>query len=183
MGKLGLRDEYNKFLSDIEKNLKNKEDLEYVKIRFSMFVDKVIDQMDMIMDYKEEKMNAIEEKQKEIDDKMGKMQQIIDNIEKDIYSEDGFDFEIICPYCDNEFVVDVDENRTEVECPVCNNIIELDWSGDLEDDDVQNDTQCAGCHGCDIQQEEETEQSETQDQSEQKSDKNNQEKEENDDDM
>ena len=83
---------------------------------------------------------------------MNKMQQIIDNIEKDIYSEDGFDFEIICPYCDNQFVIDVDEDKTEVECPVCNNIIELDWSGDVEEDSECNGS-CSGCHGCDEEQE------------------------------
>lgn len=152
-----LKEEYQNFLEDIEKNLKNKEDLDYVKARFSMFVDKVIDEMDKLIDYKEERMKELEEKQKEIDDKMNKMQQIIDNIEKDIYSEEGFDFEIVCPYCDNQFVIDVDENKTEVECPVCNNIIELDWSGDLEEDTECNGS-CSGCHGCDEEQEEEPEQ-------------------------
>ena len=151
-----LREEYNNFLEDIEKNLKNKEDLEYVKVRFSMFVDKVIDEMDMLIDYKTQKMNELEQKQKEIDDKMGKMQQIIDNIEKDIYSDEGFDFEIICPYCDNQFVIDVDEDKTEVECPVCNNIIELDWSGDVEEDSNCNGS-CSGCHGCDDEPEEQQE--------------------------
>ncbi len=149
-----LREEYNNFLKDVEKNLKNKEDLEYVKVRFSMFVDKVIDEMDMLVDYKTQKMNEIEQKQKEIDDKMSKMQQIIDNIEKDIYSDEGFDFEIICPYCDNQFVIDVDEDKTEVECPVCNNIIELDWSGEVEED-VGCNGSCSGCHGCDEESEEE----------------------------
>ena len=148
-----LREEYNNFLKDIEKNLKNKEDLEYVKVRFSMFVDKVIDEMDMLVDYKTQKINEIEQKQKEIDDKMNKMQQIIDNIEKDIYSDEGFDFEIICPYCDNQFVIDVDEDKTEVECPVCNNIIELDWSGDVEEDSNCNGS-CSACHGCDEEIEE-----------------------------
>ena len=147
-----LREEYKKFLDDMEKNLKNKEDLEYIKVRFSMFVDKVIDEMDMLINYKTQTMKDLEEKQKEIDEKMNKMQQIIDNIEKDIYSEDGFDFEIICPYCDNQFVIDVDEDKTEVECPVCNNIIELDWSGDVEEDSECNGS-CSGCHGCDEEQE------------------------------
>ena len=79
------------------------------------------------------------------------MQQVIDNIEKDIYSEDGFDFEIVCPYCENEFIIDVDENKTEVKCPECQNIIELDWSGDVEDDGEQGTCHggsCQGCSGC-----------------------------------
>ena len=168
-----IKEEYKSFLNDMEKNLKNKEDWEYVKIRFSMFVDKVIDEMDAILEYKEQKMNSIEEKQKQIDDKMNKMQQIIDNIENDIYSEDGFDFEIICPYCDNQFVIDVDENKTEVECPVCNNIIELDWSGDVEDDmDCEQD--CSGCHGCDdIQPEQKQEKQQPQEENKQEKEENN----------
>ena len=174
-----LREEYNNFLKDIEKNLKNKEDLEYVKVRFSMFVDKVIDEMDMLIDYKTQTMKDLEEKQKEIDEKMNKMQQIIDNIEKDIYSEDGFDFEIICPYCDNQFVIDVDEDKTEVECPVCNNIIELDWSGDIEEDSDCNGS-CSGCHGCD--EAPEKEQQEDKKQATQNNDDKKQNKEENNDD-
>ncbi len=175
-----LREEYNHFLEDIEKNLKNKEDLEYVKVRFTMFVDKVIDEMDMLIDYKTQKMNELEQKQKEIDNKMSKMQQIIDNIEKDIYSDEGFDFEIICPYCDNQFVIDVDENKTEVECPVCNNIIELDWSGDVEEDTDCNGS-CPGCHGCDEEIQEE--QLKSEEQTIQDTDKKENQEENNDDDM
>ena len=171
-----LREEYNNFLEDIEKNLKNKEDIEYVKVRFSMFVDKVISEMDMLIDYKTQKMNELEQKQKEIDDKMSKMQQIIDNIEKDIYSDEGFDFEIICPYCDNQFVIDIDEDKTEVECPVCNNIIELDWSGDVEED-IDCNGSCSGCHGCDEEAEEEQQQEKNQ------LDENENKEENNDDDM
>ena len=174
-----LREEYKKFLEDIEKNLKNKEDLEYIKVRFSMFVDKVIDEMDMLVDFKTQRMTELEQKQKEIDDKMNKMQQIIDNIEKDIYSDEGFDFEIICPYCDNQFVIDVEEDKTEVECPVCNNIIELDWSGDVEEDSDCNGS-CSGCHGCD---EETEEQQEDKTQSTQSEDKKEIDEENNDDDM
>ena len=171
-----LREEYNNFLKDIEKNLKNKEDIEYVKVRFSMFVDKVISEMDTLIDYKTQKMNELEQKQKEIDDKMSKMQQIIDNIEKDIYSDEGFDFEIICPYCDNQFVIDIDEDKTEVECPVCNNIIELDWSGDVEED-IDCNGSCSGCHGCDEEPEEEQQQEKNQ------LDENENKEENNDDDM
>ena len=143
-----LKDEFNSFIKDIEDNLKNKEDIDYVKVRFSMFIDQVVEQMDILIDYKTQKMNEIEQRQKEIDKKMGQMQQIIDNIEKDIYSEEGFDFEIICPYCDNQFVIDVDEDKTEVECPACNNIIELDWTGDMEEDFENCNGNCSSCHGC-----------------------------------
>lgn len=128
-----LKNEYRSFLDDIEKNIKNKEDLDYIKERFVSFVDTVLDEMDSILEYKQEEMAKIEDTQKQLSEKMGQMQQVIDNIEKDIYTEDGFDFEIVCPYCNYEFIIDVDENKTEIECPECQNVIELDWSGDVEE--------------------------------------------------
>ena len=91
-------------------------------------------------------MKELKENQKEMNAKMAKMQHIIEHIEKDIYADDGFDLEIVCPYCEYEFVIDAVENRTEIVCPECKNIIELDWSGDLEELD---DDCCSGhCHGC-----------------------------------
>ncbi len=143
-----LKNEYKSFLDDIEKNIKNKEDLEYVKQRFATFLDIVVDQMDVIMDYKKEEITKLEETQDELNSKMNQMQQVIDNIEKDIYAEEGFDFEIVCPYCHYEFIIDVDENKTEIQCPECQNIIELDWSGDEEDKGECNGN-CHGCQNCD----------------------------------
>lgn len=80
-------------------------------------------------------MKEIKENQKAMTEKMEKMQQVIDHIESDIYSDEGFDFEIVCPYCEYEFVIDADENKKEIQCPECKNTIELDWSGDLDEDD------------------------------------------------
>ena len=143
-----LKKEFKSFLEYIENNLKNQEDLQYVKTRFEKFVDSIMDEIDMVVADQEDRMNELEENQKQMESKMSKMQEILDNIEKDIYSEDGFDFEIICPYCDNQFIIDMDEDKTEVECPECNNIIELDWSGEPEDDTANCSSGCAGCHGC-----------------------------------
>lgn len=142
-----LKTEYKSFLDDLEKNIKNKEDLEYIKKRFASFVDVMLTQMDYIMDYKEEEMKKLQQSQNEIQTKVDKMQQILDNIEKDIYSDDGFDFEIICPYCNYQFIIDVDEDKKEVECPECHNIIELDWTGNV-DDDGDNCGDCDSCPGC-----------------------------------
>lgn len=145
-----IKNEYKSFLDDIEKNIKNKEDLEYIKKRLSSFVDVIVEKVDDIANYRKEEIEQLEERQNEIEEKMSKMQGIIDNIEKDIYAEEGFDFEIVCPYCENEFLIDVDENKTEVECPECNNVIELDWTGNV-DEEPDNDGcngNCHGCHGC-----------------------------------
>ena len=140
-----IKNEYKGFLDDIEKNIKNKEDLEYVKKRFTAFLDPVLDEINSIIEYKKEEVEELEKRQQEIERKMSKMQSVIDNIEKDIYAEDGFDFEIVCPYCNHEFVADVEsELREEVECPKCHNIIELDWN-----DDEEESSGCSGhCQSC-----------------------------------
>lgn len=144
-----LKNEYKSFLDDIEKNIKNKEDLIYIKERFTSFLDVMLEQMDNIMDYKKEEIEKLEKTQKQLDERLEKMQQVIDNIEKDIYSDEGFDFEIVCPYCNYEFFIDVDEEKTEIECPECNNIIELDWTGDLDNDSEDSCSgHCGGCSGC-----------------------------------
>lgn len=141
-----LKNEYKSFLDDIEKNIKNKEDLEYVKGRFADFMDIVLNDIESIMDYKNEEMEKLEAKQDEIEKEMNRLKSVVDHIEKDIYDEDGFDFEIVCPYCNYEFVIDVDDNKTEVQCPECKNIIELDWNGG-EDEGCNGS--CHGCSGCD----------------------------------
>lgn len=144
-----LKSEYKSFLDDIEKNIKNKEDLEYIKKRFSNFLDIMLDQMDYISEYKKEQIDALKKNQKEMQEKINKMQEVLDNIEKDIYSEEGFDFEITCPYCNYEFFIDIDENKTEVECPECKNSIELDWGAENgEDGNHSCHGDCHGCHGC-----------------------------------
>ena len=79
-----LKSEYKSFLDDIEKNIKNKEDLEYIKKRFSNFLDIMLDQMDYISEYKKEQIDALEKNQKEMQEKINKMQEVLDNIEKDI---------------------------------------------------------------------------------------------------
>ena len=144
-----FKNEYKSFLDDIEKNIKNPDDLNYIKERFAKFMDVVIEKMDQVLDFKNQELDHLLEMQKGLENRMDKMQRIIDNIEKDIYSDEGFDFEIICPYCNYEFIADVDENKTEIECPECKNMIELDWSGDTEDDMDSCSGNCAGCSGCD----------------------------------
>ena len=62
------------------------------------------------------------------------MRNALENIERDIYDDEEYDFEIICPYCNNQFLIDSEDEKPEVVCPECKNIIELDWSGDTNND-------------------------------------------------
>ena len=145
-----LNKEYKSFLEDIEKNIKNQDDLNYIKERFQVFLDIMMTKIDDIIKSKNEKISEIENKQQDMEDRLNRMQEIVNHIEEDIYSEDGFDFEIICPYCNYQFVIDIDENKTEVECPECNNTIELDWTGNLdEEDESPCHGSCSHCSGCD----------------------------------
>ena len=99
-------------------------------------------------------VKELKENQKIMTNKIEKMQQVIDHIESDIYSDEGFDFEIVCPYCEHEFVID----KNEVECPECKNVIELDWTGDLYDDEDDGCSgHCCGCSGCGDSSDEENE--------------------------
>lgn len=150
-----LKREYKSFMEDIEKNIENPKDLEYIKDRAADLFTNILQQLDEIINFKEEKVESIVKRQDELEEKFNKVQGIVNNIENDIYAEDGFDFEIICPYCENEFVIDEDDNRTEVQCPECKNIIELDWSDGLENDECGG--HCSHCHGCADEDEEEEE--------------------------
>ena len=65
-------------------------------------------------------------------------------------NQNEYDFEIVCPYCENEFLIDLNQNQNKIECPKCNNFIELDWTGDLEEqqEDLGCTGRCSGCSGC-----------------------------------
>ena len=146
-----IKDNYESFIKDIEKNIKNEEDRKYVKKRMEEFLNVILDKMDTIMDYKEDEIKKMQETQENLEKKYKKMSEIIDKIEKDIYADEGFDFEIICPYCDYEFLIDDDENKKEVQCPNCKNIIDLEWNGEVEDNYQDCSGNCSSCGGCDIE--------------------------------
>ena len=116
---------------------------ELIKEKVSELSMLFINMIDNMNDMVENKIKKMEEKQKDIDTKLNILQTNVNEIENDIYDEeDGeYDFEIVCPYCNNEFVADINsEENTEIECPECHNIIELDW----------NEEECGGCcSGCD----------------------------------
>lgn len=89
----------------------------------------------------------LEEKQEKLTNAVLKMRETLNLIKSDIYEDDdgNYDFEIVCPYCNHEFLADIDDDlNDEIECPECHNIIELDWN------DEEN---CEECHkeGCSSQ--------------------------------
>lgn len=151
-----LKNEYDRILSEIEKAISNEEEKKVVKEKVSELSMLFINAMENMSNVIENKLKEMEEKQNSLDNKLNKIQSTVNEIESDIYDEEEigeYDFEIVCPYCNNEFVTDLslmNEEKTEIKCPECNNIIELDWNDDCdcEEDDDCCSGHCGSCHGC-----------------------------------
>ncbi len=146
-----INDEYCKMLNELDENISNSDELEYAKNQMHRLSMLFIDEMQAMSEKYEDKINALAYKQKELEDKVQKVQRAVTSIEKDIYDDDieeneTYEFEIVCPYCNNEFVANVGEEKDEVQCPECKNIIALDWEGTEEDKCIGN---CTQCHFCD----------------------------------
>lgn len=156
MAKLG--EEYNRILSEIEATISNESEKEIVKQKVIELSSLFISNMEKMSDMVDNKLAKVEEKQKELDDKIEKINKSVSEIENDIYDEEEtgeFDFEIVCPYCSYEFVTDLnmlDDEKNEIKCPECNNIIELYWNDDEEEGCSGH---CCDCHGCGDEEENE----------------------------
>ena len=144
-----LKDNYNRIIREIEQTISDEEERKIVKGKVEELASIFIDIIDKLANSTDAKIQEMEEKQKKIEEKMDYMQKMMDEIENDIYlsEEEPFDFEIVCPYCNHEFVVEIPDNvehmKKEVECPECHNTIEIDWN---EEEECTGD--CHGCHGC-----------------------------------
>ena len=150
-----IKGKYKKILEDLESNIKDKEDLAIAKEKFMELTVVFMDIVDRLTYLTDEWIKDIEEKQIEINNRINNVQSIVDGIEEDIYDEDeeGYEFEIVCPYCNYEFTTDItDEEKDEIKCPQCNNIIELDWNSDEEYSCSGN---CSHCHGEEVAEDDE----------------------------
>ena len=88
------------------------------------------------------KIDTLITRYKDINERIQKVEESVNHIEKDIYMDDAYDFEISCPYCNYEFTVDFEDGvKKEVNCPECKNTIELDWN---EEENCNGE--CSGCH-------------------------------------
>ena len=124
-----LKKKFSEIMQDLEKNIKNKDDLEYVKSQIYNISILFLDELDKISELNFKKMNILVDKEKELSKKMAVLEKIVGNIEKEMYAASECDFEIICPYCNTQFVEDfTDGIKREVRCPECDNVIELDWN-------------------------------------------------------
>ena len=130
---------YRDLINDLEKNIKDENELKNIK-------EKIFDIMTYFLDSSKSIIN-IKDKQEKLDKNIKRIQKRIERIEEDIYIEDDdeeeyegdrmhdndYEFEIRCPYCDEDFIISNEsKSSSEIECPHCHNVIELDWDEDEE---------------------------------------------------
>ena len=142
MSEIGI--EYKKIMEEIENAISNEKEKQFVKTKMAELSISFVDIIDRITKATDMKIKEMEKAQSAIEHKISNIETIVDNIEGDIYEDDeqdeDYEFEVVCPYCNYEFSVDMDNiEKDEIECPECHNVIELDW----------NEEHCSGsCSHC-----------------------------------
>lgn len=134
-----MNDKFKQILDDLEKNVNNKEDLEYIKVQifnlYNLFYDEISEKEEELT----KRMEALAGTQAAMQEKIESLENELKSMEKELYIDEDSDFTIDCPYCNHEFIVECEDLKDEIECPECNNIIELDWGDDCD---------CEEHHGC-----------------------------------
>ena len=137
---------YESFLEDIEKNIKNKEDLEYVKTKFTQLYWNCMEK-DTKIEQLEERIQVLEESMKKVKKEVYMEE---DSEEEEILDDVDYQFEVACPFCNTEFLADINETTKSIKCPNCEKEIELDWSDGIEDFGGCAGS-CCGCSGCSVE--------------------------------
>ncbi len=144
-----LSSEFKNVIKILEENIKDQEELELVKVQIFNLYNSFFEEISKLEELANSRIAEISQMQASMDEKLKGIEKEVKNISVDIYgeeeNEDGeYDFTITCPYCNNEFTVEVDELGNEITCPECNNIIELDWGHECDDGN------CSSCghHHC-----------------------------------
>jgi len=124
-----LKNEMISFIKTLETTIKDEKELQSVKEKTAHLFEVFADELEKVFKYKEDEIKQIEQRQQQADNRLEEMDVMIKTITKDLYDEYE-DFEIVCPYCNFEFDSEVDETISEIICPACENIIELDWGAE-----------------------------------------------------
>ncbi len=136
-----ITEKCKQIIQELENNIKDSNDLEFAKVQVYGLLEAFLQEIEVIQEVAEKRIDRVIQNQAELDKRLS-------TIEKDIYEEEG-DFELVCPYCNHEFLVDYDELKNEVVCPECNNTIELDWNEEHHcsccHDDCDDDCNCGEC--------------------------------------
>lgn len=153
-----LKKKYKEILKNLEENIESKKDLEYATEQVKKLANVFLDEMEKMEEYTDIKFEELSKKQAMVEEKMAYLEKTLNGIEKDIYDiDENYDLEVVCPYCNYEFVLDENTQNSEVECPECGNIIEIDWDGDsFEEGCTGHCSSCSSqCGSEDIKEDEE----------------------------
>ncbi len=140
-----LQEKFNSIIAKIEERIQDQEELKFIKEQIAEISMLYIDELNKVIDVSEKRVNQVYENQKILEKKMNEIENNMGHIQKELFVEEDYDFEIVCPYCNHEFVTDMGVELKEVECPECHNIIELDWN---HEEDCHGGGHCSGCHEC-----------------------------------
>lgn len=116
---------YDEVLKNLESNISNKKDLDYIKTQINELTIAYIDEINKENTKSHKRFGNIEKRLLALENKVD----LLDD--EDVEEEYGE--KIKCPYCNHEFFVEYDITNQETNCPSCDNLIVLDW-GEFEDD-------------------------------------------------
>ena len=95
-----LKEKLNEIMNDFEKNIKNKEDLDYIKSQVYNISSLFLDEMDKLAEINLKRLNVLNEREKELAKKVACVEKKMDEFEKELFvdsEEVENDFEIVCP--------------------------------------------------------------------------------------
>ena len=134
-----LNSDFKEILNNLEKNIKDKEDLEYTKVQIFNLYNLFFEEITKLDELANNRVSEIAKTQVAMEEKLNEIARGLKSIEEDIYgeededdNEEDYEFSVLCPYCDKEFIVEIDEIEDEIVCPECNNKIELDWGDECD---------------------------------------------------
>ena len=139
-------------LKDIDEKLLEVENKDEILKDIMNIVYLCYDEFDKIAEKYDSKIDYITNKQKVLYDRIEELEHSMQDIIQDIYDDyQEEELEVLCPYCNNEFEVDIASCKNqEIKCPECKNTIELFF------DDEENCSSCSGsCSSCDCHHDEE----------------------------
>lgn len=116
-----LGNKFKEVIANLEKNIQNKQDLEYVKKQVTELTMSYLDELEKIEQNYDFKVSRCSER---IED----LEKAVNDVRNKVNHEEEIDVEpITCPYCNSRFLIEFDNKQKEIKCPDCKNIIELDW--------------------------------------------------------
>lgn len=122
-----LNNKFNEVMKNLEKNIDSEKDLRYAKEQITELTMTYLAELGNLENIYNKNIKTICKRISDLEEKIEKMDEEIEDDEIDVEP-------ITCPYCNMNFLIEYDSNNTEVKCPECKNIIELDWENNSDDD-------------------------------------------------